>query len=61
MENYGYNVIDLGNRPSFNCETALKENVDLIGLSALMTTTVKNMEETLLPLLKILALKHQLL
>ena len=49
MENYGYNVIDLGKDvdPALIVETALKENVDLIGLSALMTTTVKNMEETI--------------
>ena len=47
MENYGYHVIDLGKdvNPALIVETALKENVDLIGLSALMTTTVKNMEE----------------
>nr|WP_281178964.1 cobalamin-dependent protein [endosymbiont 'TC1' of Trimyema compressum] len=49
MENYSYNVIDLGKDvdPALIMETALKENVDLIGLSALMTTTVKNMEETI--------------
>lgn len=49
MENYGYHVIDLGKdvAPDLIVETALKENVDLIGLSALMTTTVKNMEETI--------------
>lgn len=48
LENYGYNVIDLGkNVPP---ETILKAVTDnhapLVGLSALMTTTVPAMEET---------------
>lgn len=48
LENYGYNVIDLGkNVPP---ETVLKAVTDnhapLVGLSALMTTTVPAMEET---------------
>ena len=48
LENYGYNVIDLGkNVPP---ETVLKAVMDnhapLVGLSALMTTTVPAMEET---------------
>ncbi|MBR5926276.1 MAG: cobalamin-dependent protein, partial [Firmicutes bacterium] len=49
LENYGYEVIDLGKdvEPSLIVETAKKENISLIGLSALMTTTVVSMEETI--------------
>jgi len=49
LENYNFNVIDLGKNvePTLIAETALKEKVKLIGLSALMTTTVVNMEETI--------------
>ena len=49
LENYGYNVIDLGKNVehSIIVETAISENVKLIGLSALMTTTVPSMEETI--------------
>ncbi len=49
MENYGYDVIDLGKDvpPELIVETALKEDVKLVGLSALMTTTVPSMEETI--------------
>jgi len=47
LSNYGYKIIDLGK--SVDSETiiacAKKDGVRLIGLSALMTTTVKNMEE----------------
>ena len=48
MENYGYDVIDLGKDvpPTVVVDTALKENIQLVGLSALMTTTVEKMEET---------------
>lgn len=48
LENYSYQVIDLGRDvdPSLVVETAKKENVRLIGLSALMTTTLKSMKET---------------
>ena len=48
LENYGYLVIDLGRdvTPSAICEAALKEEADIVGLSALMTTTVGSMEET---------------
>ncbi len=54
LENYGYEVIDLGKDVSKEeiIEMALKHKVRLIGLSALMTTTVKNMEETILDLKK---------
>jgi 5-methyltetrahydrofolate--homocysteine methyltransferase len=49
LENYGYDVIDLGKDvpPERIVETAVKEEVRLVGLSALMTTTVPSMEETI--------------
>ena len=49
LENYGYDVIDLGKdvAPETIVETAHSQNVKLVGLSALMTTTVVNMEETI--------------
>lgn len=52
MENYGFEVIDLGKdvSPEKIIATAKDEKVDLIGLSALMTTTVKSMEETIIKL-----------
>ncbi len=49
LENYGYEMIDLGK--DVPVETVVKEakrhNVKLIGLSALMTTTLKSMEDTI--------------
>ncbi len=49
LQNYGFDVIDLGK--DVKCEKvleeAVKQNVKLIGLSALMTTTVPNMEKTI--------------
>lgn len=49
LENYGFNVIDLGKDvpPETVVEAAKENNVKLVGLSALMTTTVVNMEETI--------------
>lgn len=49
LENYGYEVIDLGKdvKKEDVVECAKRENVKLIGLSALMTTTLKSMEETI--------------
>ena len=49
LENYGYDVIDLGKdvKPETIVETALSENVKFVGLSALMTTTVPSMEKTI--------------
>lgn len=49
LENYGYDVIDLGKdvAPQSVLECAKKENVHLIGLSALMTTTLTSMEDTI--------------
>jgi len=48
LENYGFKVIDLGRDvpPEKVVETARREKVRLVGLSALMTTTVGAMEET---------------
>ncbi|MCR5835934.1 MAG: homocysteine S-methyltransferase family protein [Lachnospiraceae bacterium] len=49
LENYGYDVIDLGR--DVDCQLvvdeAIKHNVKLVGLSALMTTTLCSMEETI--------------
>lgn len=49
LENYSLDVIDLGKdvAPETVLETALKEDVRLVGLSALMTTTVVSMEDTI--------------
>ena len=49
LENYGYEVIDLGKdvKPETIIETAKKEKVSVIGLSALMTTTGLSMENTI--------------
>ncbi len=49
LENYGFEVIDLGKDVSIEkvVNTAKEENIKLIGLSALMTTTVQSMEDTI--------------
>lgn len=49
LENYSYEVLDLGKdvAPERIVETAVKHHVPLVGLSALMTTTVPSMEETI--------------
>ena len=49
LENYGYEVIDLGKdvAPEVVVEAAIREKIALVGLSALMTTTVVSMEETI--------------
>ena len=49
LENHGFEVIDLGkNVPTLKIvEVAEKEQVDIVGLSALMTTTVMEMEKVL--------------
>ena len=46
LKNYGYKVIDLGKDVPKETivETALKENASIIGLSALMTTTMQEMQ-----------------
>ncbi|MEA4816130.1 MAG: homocysteine S-methyltransferase family protein [Lachnospiraceae bacterium] len=54
LENYGFNVIDLGRDVSSEVivKTVLENNIKLVGLSALMTTTVANMEITIKELKK---------
>ncbi|MBP5151939.1 MAG: homocysteine S-methyltransferase family protein, partial [Lachnospiraceae bacterium] len=49
LENYGFSVLDLGKdvAPETVVETVKRENIKLVGLSALMTTTVASMEETI--------------
>ena len=49
LENYGYTVIDLGRDVPAETivETVIREDVKLVGLSALMTTTVKSMADTI--------------
>ena len=49
LENYGFDVIDLGRDvpPEKIVETAAKSGAMLVGLSALMTTTVSAMAETI--------------
>ncbi len=48
MENYGFTVVDLGRDvpPETVVEAAIAHNAPLVALSALMTTTVPAMEET---------------
>ena len=47
LKNYGYRVLDLGKdvAASIIVDTALKENAKVIGLSALMTTTMMRMKD----------------
>ncbi len=49
LENYGYQVIDLGKDvpPETVVASTLEHDVHLVGLSALMTTTVASMAETI--------------
>ena len=49
LENYGYDVIDLGKDvpPEVIVDRAIEDDVKLVGLSALMTTTVVSMEDTI--------------
>lgn len=49
LENYGFDVLDLGKdvAPELIVDTVKKEQIRLVGLSALMTTTVPSMEETI--------------
>ena len=49
LQNYGYDVVDLGKDvdETLILETAKKENIRLIGLSALMTTTVSSMKSAI--------------
>ncbi len=49
LENYGFEVIDLGKDvdPTLVVQTVKDEDIHLVGLSALMTTTLPSMEETI--------------
>lgn len=49
LENYGYKVIDLGRDVPVQkvVDTAIEEDIKLVGLSALMTTTVESMKRTI--------------
>ena len=54
LENYGFNVLDLGKDvpPEVVVDKVVETNAPLVGLSALMTTTVPAMEETIRQLKK---------
>ena len=49
LQNYGYDVIDLGKDVPVQTvvDAAVREDIRLVGLSALMTTTVASMEATI--------------
>ena len=49
LENYGYEVIDLGRDVEYQAvvDAAKIDGVKLVGLSALMTTTLKSMADTI--------------
>ena len=49
LENYGFEVLDLGRDVPMETvvDTVREKDVHLVGLSALMTTTLKSMEETI--------------
>ncbi len=49
LENYGYTIIDLGRDvpPEKIVATTIEQKVPLVGLSALMTTTLSSMEQTI--------------
>src|SRR5690606_23621773 len=49
LENYGYEVVDLGvDVPEYKIVAKIKdENIRLVGLSALMTSSLKSMEDTI--------------
>lgn len=49
LKSYGYNVIDLGKDVAIQdvVDSTLKYNIRLVGLSALMTTSVESMKDTI--------------
>lgn len=49
LENYGYNVVDLGKDVEYQAvvDSVKEHNAKLVGLSALMTTTLVSMEKTI--------------
>ena len=60
LDNYGYTVVDLGRDvdPQLIADTAVAQNITAVGLSALMTTTLKSMEDTIRLLRETPALQH---
>jgi 5-methyltetrahydrofolate--homocysteine methyltransferase len=62
LRNYGYDVIDLGKDVPYQTiiDAMKKENPDVVGLSALMTTTMVNMKE-LIDLTRIKGIKTDFL
>lgn len=54
LENYGFTVIDLGRDVPIDTvvEAAIREDIHLVGLSALMTTTLESMKNTIAALRK---------
>lgn len=54
LQNYGYDILDLGKDVPVEkvVKEAIENNIKFVGLSALMTTTVASMEETILALKK---------
>ena len=59
LENYGYRVIDLGKdvSPEEVVRAVIESQAPLVGLSALMTTTVESMEKTIQQLRKSVPVK----
>jgi 5-methyltetrahydrofolate--homocysteine methyltransferase len=55
LENYGFEVFDLGKdvAPERIADVVVEQKIELVGLSALMTTTVESMKETILLLKKV--------
>ena len=49
LDNYGYTVVDLGRDvdPQRIVDAAVEQDITMVGLSALMTTTLKSMEDTI--------------
>ena len=60
LDNYGYTVVDLGRDvdPQLIADTAVEQNITMVGLSALMTTTLKSMEDTIALLRRTKALQN---
>lgn len=52
LQNYGYDILDLGKDVPIEkiVKEAIENDIKLVGLSALMTTTIVSMEETILAL-----------
>ncbi len=54
LENYGYDILDLGKDVPIDkvVKESIENDIKLVGLSALMTTTIVSMEETVIALKK---------